>query len=464
MEKVNFTLKSKLNMLGERCYGFFYSWFFPVYIALLVTICHICNLPLLSLTIISLFASFIFVCYKDNSPIIPLLFMVVMAFNDYDIMNKFTSYIPLLPAIITFLARFFIYPIKLRKPGKLFFPLIAVTLAFALAGITRSDYNFLGGIAFTIALGPTLLLIYLFFSNYIKPPKNFCIKKYLCYNLVITGLAMIVQIVINYIIFGYKAELGWANINAIAAFLCLSVPSCYYLIIKAKNILPWYILLMALYSGVFLSGSDATLGFVIFYSPLLILFAYRNINRKNRKLFIYLFLFTSTAMLTSAIVLILVTGGVEPALKLLQISFSDSGRNILYETAILLFKENPLFGFGHNFDDGYFSTTSPLRLYNFHSTLLHVLATMGIFGIFVYLYYFINRFKILLKKHTPFNIIMIITFVLFESYGMLDTCEFNAIPLMSALTVLITIVELSNKKGSELLSLPLSLNIKRFNF
>ena len=88
-------------------------------------------------------------------------------------------------------------------------------------------------------------------------------------------------------------------------------------------------------------------------------------------------------------------------------------------------------------------------LYNFHSVFFHVLATMGIMGIVAYIFYYIARFKILMETNTCFSLFITITFIMFECYAFIDTAEFNAIPLMSTLTVMITIVELTNKKSND---------------
>ena len=96
---------------------------------------------------------------------------------------------------------------------------------------------------------------------------------------------------------------------------------------------------------------------------------------------------------------------------------------------------------------------------SFHSTFFHVIATMGLVGLGAYVFYYVQRFKILMKNYNVFTVCMCVAFIIFECYAMVDACEFNAIPLMSAVTMIITIVELT-KKGNEQTPLPLSLNRK----
>ncbi len=451
-EKLNF------NKIGEKLSHFFYGKTFPIQIALIITLCYIADLTLVALAVVSILASIIFIFYKNLAPILPLLFMVVMSFTDYDVMNGITPYLVLLPAIISFIAHFIIHPFKFERPSALFYALIFVTLAYAFAGITRDDYEFTFGIAYLVSLGPVMIIIYLLFSNSIMPRENFCIKKYLCYTLITTGLAMTAQIAfVRYIeISEIWAELGWGNVNGCAAYLLLCIPACYYLIIKSRIIYPLLICLLALYAGIFISGSDAALGVSVLYSPFLLFYTYRRIYRTKRNAFVY----STLAIVLSfaiAVTILIYEFGFEGMLNYLQIDTSVSGRGEIHQKAIELFKENPLFGYGFKYaEEG--STPSPIRLYNFHSTLFHVMATMGIFGIIAYALYFLVRFVILMRGCTPFTVTMLVAFIMFESYAMVDTGEFNAIPLMCSVTVIITVVEWVTKKENPPTVLPLTTN------
>jgi O-antigen ligase len=161
--------------------------------------------------------------------------------------------------------------------------------------------------------------------------------------------------------------------------------------------------------------------------------------------------------IATAIIVFVSLYGLEGTLDLLQIQVSDNGREPRYKKAIELFKENPIFGYGFQYtEDG--TIASPIRIYNFHSTLFHVMATMGTFGLLAYLFYFVQRFAILMKSCSPFTTTMLIGFILVESYAMVDTGEFNAIPLMSAVTVMLAVVEWSTKKGNATSALPLATN------
>ncbi len=454
--------------IGKALEPFFFGRAFPVLVGLIVALGYVIDFALLSLAFLSIFAAFVFLFYKNVSPIIPMLFMVVLAFRDYSIMNNPLSYVALIPAISAFVARFFIHPIKWTKPGKLFFPLIIITIAYCLGGILRDDYSFSTGIAYTVSLGPVMLVIYCFFYYNVQPKKNFCVKQYLCFSLIVCGLVMIFQMLfVRYVLKQFKFwELLWGNINSAAAFLLLAIPACYYLIIKSKAIIRYLIILICLYLGILLSRSDATLVVALAYSPFLLFYTYRNVYRTKRIIFSYS-VAAVIIIIASLIIALVSIYGIEGTLLVLHISTYGSGRNEIYKRAVKLFCENPLFGYGFGFiESGTLpNAISSIRLFNFHSTLFHVMATMGIFGLIAYAFYFVMRFAILMKNNSPFCTTMLVAFIMFESYAMVDTGEFNAIPLMSAVTVIITIVELTTKKGNANRALPLSTNrSKGYNF
>ncbi len=470
MEKVESQFKVKLNKIGDLFSPYFYGKFFPVQIALLVVLCFIAKTTLVALAIISILAAFVLIFYKNVAPIIPMLFMVLMAFTDFEVMGGVLPYILLSPAIIAFIARPFIHPIKKQKLGLLVIPLLLVSLALGLGGILRDEHDFSYTLAQFLSLGPTMLLIYLFFSFNIPKKDNFCIKEYLCYNFIVGGLAMALEIAyMRFYLQEYSwMNPGWINVNGCASFVLLAIPACCYLIVKSKNIVPYLICLFALYGSLLVFGSDAALGISLVYTPFLVYYAYRNIQRNNRKLFSYTIIFVALSVVIALIVLIALYG-IDDMIEKLPVSISSSGRDGIYSKAIELFKDNPLFGYGFQFfDDNILSMpayTSSIIVFNFHSTLFHVLATMGLFGFIAYAIYFFIRFYMLMRKNTSFSFMMLIGFIMFESQAMVDLAEFNAIPLMSAVTVMIVIVEWSNKPTNASYTLPLTKNKRHgYNF
>ena len=457
-------LKAKLNLIfnKNRLENFFYGAFYPIIVALFTTLFFVTKTQLVGLLLASLTASIVFLRFKDATPIFPLLFFVVLCFRDYDSMNSFWAYVYLAPAIITFVLKFFVYPIKNFKPGKLFIPLLLVCIALILGGIRNPLNNYSGGIAAIVTIGPTMLVIYVFFSAYACPPKYFDLGKYLCFLLVLLGLTSTAHIafyrlnseVLKNSIFE-RWYIGWGNINCAATLLLPAIASCWYLIAKCRKRLPFFILLFVLHYGVILSNSAGVFGISFAFMPVLAFFAYIKTPVCLRKTYL-LYLTFSILILFVAITALLISFGYNELVGMIKPFFSESSRTKIYEEAISLFKQYPIFGVGQGYAED-FATPINISLYNFHSVLFHVLATMGIVGLIVYVIYYIARFRILMKSNTCFSIFITIAFMMFECYAFIDTAEFNAIPLMSTMTVVMVVTEFLNKKSNDQ-ALPLIMN------
>ncbi len=459
------SIKEKLNTVFNKSAmeNFFYGPYYPIYLALFITMAFATQASLVGLLLVSLTATILFLRFEDATPIIPLLFFVVLCFRDYNVMNGILGYIFLAPAAIALIARFFIYPIKKFRVGKLFYALLGITLALFLSGILSDVNNYANGLVAAITIGPVMIIIYLFFSAYVKPPKNFNIKNYLCYLLVIIGITCFVHLCIYHVNLDLiknnsftTSELGWGNTNCAATLIAIAIPACWYFITQVKNIIPIFILLAVLYTGVILSNSDGVLAITFIFTPVLAFFTYKNIDRYHRSIYLKAIFIILSVLLIAAIITVAVYG-FDTLFQALRPRFSDSSRTKLYQEALDLFAKYPVFGAGLGYYNPEQTAILGVRLYNFHSVLFHVMGSMGIVGLIAYTFYYLERFKILMHKSNTFTIFITIAFIVFECYAFIDTSEFNAIPLMSVITVLITIVEITNKKDN-VLPLPLKFN------
>lgn len=441
------TLRANLIGFGKKCQGFFYGPFFPVFAALTSSACYVANQPYIALFLFAFSAFIIFTCYKDVTPIIPLLLMVVMTFRDYSIMDKPWGYLALSPAMIGFLAHFILYPPKGYRLGKLTLPLIFVITAMFLSGIGSVNNQLGSYLAYAIALGPTILIVYLFFSMYVEPPKWFSLKKYLCYVFMIIGLNMMLHVMFSHandklIKDHLFYELGWANINTPATFMSFAVPAIFYLMTKSKNFAPYFLALVFLIAGLLLTSSRAALGLVGFSFPFLSFLAYKKMDKSQRKFFLSYLIF-ALLVLVALLIYFINIYKMDYIINYVKENVLDKDRLSLYKEAIELFKKFPFFGAGLGYasPDPNYAELTYLRSYNFHSTLFHVIATMGILGLLAYIFYFAQRIRILTSEPSTFNVFVLFIFIMFESHSMIDTGEFNAIPLMCALTVMIAVAE-----------------------
>jgi O-antigen ligase len=136
----------------------------------------------------------------------------------------------------------------------------------------------------------------------------------------------------------------------------------------------------------------------------------------------------------------LITSFVETALN-------DSGRNELYNEAVLLIKKYPVFGVGMGYyNDSFSSILGEHKIFNFHSTFYHVFASMGVIGLIAYVYYYAKRIKIFTLKYSRFSTFGFVSFVLFACYGMINPCEFMMMPVVMNVTLIMAITEVDARK------------------
>lgn len=444
----------------------FYGQYYPVYVAFAVVFFYLAELQYLGLAFLSVVACVVVIKCEDLTPLLPPLFYCTMTFNDMLSLSLVPVLLIVAPFVVCFILHFYLHRPKNFVLGNLFFPLLLVSAALFLGGIfSNENYNVGRGIVSAVCVGPLLLIVYLVFLNNIHPPKCIDIKRKICYYLSIAGCILFVELINlqirRYVDGVYYVNFGWGNINSAAVLLMVSIGATWYLLIRSRKTVPYLVVLAVLYVGVFLSESDGCIGVSVVFAPVYATVAYFKLERYRRTLYFGL-------VCTAAIILItVVLFGVPEfnftsAIEALLIKLSDdSARTSLYKEAMNLFKFNPFFGVGLGYESSQFEMmNSPLLAYNFHSTIIHVAGTMGVFGIIAYSAYFCSRYQILMQKYTLFNSIAVLAFTTFSIYGFIDTCEFTVMPDMMIVTVLITVVEIVNKlKDNGYKPLPLLLDM-----
>jgi O-antigen ligase len=346
------------------------------------------------------------------------------------------------------------FPIKQFKFGKMFLPLCVVTASLFLGGMLSpylTEYS--SGLLYSIPLGPVILIVYLYFANYVCYPEDFNLKKYFMLLLVLMGF--IASLTFGYYYFNLKVlqngffrinEMGWGNVNMAAAVLLTSIPATCYFLTKSKSIFPCLVTVLFFYFVIYLTGSDGCLGISIAFLPFLAFFVYKHLKGFNKKLFNAI-IFLCIAGVLAGLILLVLLDKFHIITDLIDKASSDSGRSELYHDAWRVFNECPLFGagFGYHNHRLYSPISSGgLRGHNSHSTLFQVLASMGIFGFVAYVYYFYHRYSILCKHNTRYHQFAFFSFTLCACYGFIDTVEFSTIPLMITLTLLVLITEFEN--------------------
>lgn len=433
--------------------SYFYGRIYLAMISLSTILSYALNQSLLGIIILCLCAVVVLLLFDDLTPFMPLVMLFMLNLKTWDIFLTPAPYIPLFFVFLVLIFHFLIFCKKFKK-GSLFLSIIFVSIALLLSGIFADGIltYYHKGLVSRIGTGPIVLLIYLVFTNGINPPKNFDITKYFCVLLVFLGLVCYTDVALNKYLFEKGVEgiveydVGWNNVNGVAALILLSIPAGFYLLVKSRKVLLWAAVIALLYRAIYLTGSDGCLGVSLVALPVLCVYTYLYANKRLR---FYLTGIVCLTVIFSCILVAvsLINMGTLPLVdKIKENLFVDSGRTAIYKNALDLFAKYPIFGAGIGYapEDSTLGT-SLILAYNFHSTFFHVIATMGGVGFIAYVYYFYKRYRLLMQHHREFNVFMVMSFTFMEVYGMIDSCEFNIMPLMMIVTILLVVVEHTNK-------------------
>ena len=436
--------------------NFFYSMAYPVITGLFALLFWISELQFAGVVLASVTGGYLMAFKKDTFPIIPLLFSIIPLFRNLSVFSDPLTYFMFLPAaagLVTHLIRFRpVRPVSL----KLALPICSVGAAMFCGGLFSPYTEYYGaGIMHMVTLSVAMLAEYTFLSLYFCPAKGFAYKKYFCTLFIsIAAVAGLQYIFITNGLylggpFGHK-DLGWGNYNYAGYLALFAVPACYYLIATANKPVLLFPVLLLMYALPATVGSDGAFGIIIIFTPFCFYFTYRNLSPKDRRAFSGMFLLAAACV---AVLIIIFINRAEQIIDYLKLHFLyDTGRTPLYEKAWELFKSLPVFGAGIGYAVSIIDNGQ-----NFHSVILHTLATMGLVGLAAYIYYYWARIKILFAVNTPFNIFMYFAFAMFTAYSSIDCGEFTIIMVFA--TMLIAVTEYSDKTYTP--RLPLSASAKR---
>lgn len=448
--KIDFLLSNTgNNTVNARVKDFFYGYYYPLLLSIITIISYSIGTfgSFIGFTVLAAGTCISLILFKDITTIFPPVLLFIMNFNDLSLI--YHPYFCVISVIVGLFiaAHFVLYPPERIFIGKLFFPLIIVSVALFCGGLL-SDYlkDYPQGIESAISVGPVILFEYFLFSNYIKPPENFDIKHYLCILVITAALTASATMFIYYIkhsIFRIGGDVGWGSTNAVSPLILLALPCACYLLTRSFKQLPYFALIVLLFVCMFCTESDGALGIMCACTPFLIVTTYFNsINRKK-------FAFVSSICITLGIILLFIVCIAFDIFSI--INTSDSGRLTIYKKAVELYKKYPLFGVGLGYKDlnAFNPALSSFRQNNFHSVVLHVMATMGTVGLVSYIFYFVCRYKIFIGNSSRFNVYMTYAFTLFEFYALIDTGEFVLFPLLCTITLITCVTEYTSMHASK---------------
>ncbi len=382
------------------------------------------------------------------------LFIISNSSITFDTLDTFGfPHIALILLLSSLLIHFIRYKSKI-KIGGLFLGLLLIAIAY-LIPLLYTDFTLK---AFSVSIvGLMYFILYVFlFSTMKKSNIDYLFKLFIVISLLLVSQlttkiirATLDNSTLDFIevlewglSHNWGPNFGWANINDVAFYITLTFPAFIYIIFKyPKNIFSWLLTILPVVA-IAISGSR---GGIIGFSIAVILIILLLLSR-GQKYHYFGFMVIIIILLTLGIlyndVVIKTIQTMIASLQQGTINAISSSRIFIYSEGIKIFNDNPIFGSGwisiQLVADA--SGWSEWRLYMFHSTIIHVLATMGIFGLIALLIHYFQIFKILFNNFTLEKKLIFIGYIATQIHGLIDNVQF-AVPYSVLIPIIFVVLE-----------------------
>lgn len=380
----------------------------------------------ISLLIIGILAILILTLFENIYYTLPLLTFVPFMFSHpFDVYTiPFSMYI----AVALFVIGLIIYFIKFKpkfKYGHFLTGFILLGVTMATGGIFNKDNNVWFSIVAVGACGLGMTIVYIFFSSTVKTDFN-SIAKIMLY----LGIFLTLQLATYYLIQDNFIEslfikkdikVGWGISNNIALMLLFTIPfATYFCIInKGKECVLYYVLTVIQLLGLLMTYSRGGIVAGIFGAIVLIIVAFK--YSTDKKTLLISFLSTIGIALVILLIVCLIKKDLLPNFfnELLDIDLKNMNyRMPIYKRSIERIKQNPLFGVGMI---NHYGLKDGIEQYIWcHSTILHTTTSMGIVGTIALAYHMIQKYFYYFRKPTLWKIIVILSLLLTDLYGLID--------------------------------------------
>lgn len=414
---------------------------------------------MLGIFVIVLSLTLVLSLYKNARYAIPLLTSLLFVVNNsvitFDTLNTFGfPYITL----ILILSGPIIHIIRFRPKFK-FHGLTLGLLLIALAYIIPLIYTDRSLKAIAISgVGLLYFFFYFFLSNTTKGDIDYFFKTLLIINLLLVG-EFGIKVMRSLMSFselpfieamrasmnsGWGGNLGWANVNDLCYYLTLTLPGYIYFIFKKpKHIIYWILLLLPASVVLLTQSRGGFIGFAIAALGLGIIILFHG---KHHHYFYAVFTIILVAIVgfLSKDVLINIYNAFLQTLEGDSINSFSSSRIWIYTRGLEIFESSPWFGRGWISIDLLANETGS-RLFMYHSTIIHVLATMGIFGLIALLVHYYQIFKLMFDQWSLEMKLIFVAIVAVQIHGLIDNIQFS-VPYSFLVAMLFPLIENTSVK------------------
>lgn len=400
-EKLKRILESESTSLFILAYGFF-CWFLSLTNLLVYSYVFIFVLTLL--------------CCKNLKNIYAIVLFV--AFFIKDITGEevpWASYIIAISSAIFSMACFLIKNAILNgkeiKKGEMAIGFIFAGVALLLGGIGR--FNPLATLI-TAGLFIGTYLLYFIIVNFTEDFKNYLMKLFITASVILCAEFFIYKLTaIN----GEVIMIGTQHVNVFSEYLLIGLIFAFAYGISKKQDFAYLIIALVIMGTITLTTCSTTamlsIGVIILLLPIMV------IKSPNRKLLIAL----ATAIIVGGAVILIAKRQVfiDAFARFFKGDGQDNGRKVLWPWTYGKFKENPFFGHGFISED-YPPTTrnNYMHLILAHNTALQWLASLGVVGTSLMVYFYLAKYKLAFKNPTIENLIYALSVIAIGVCGLID--------------------------------------------
>lgn len=440
-------IKTALPAFEKKVRAFTYTDWYLILVCFIVFTAWIGQSAIWGFTGLILLTCFVLLTADDILPLTINIFAAVLMIYKASVeefLYLWPLLIPLVFCIVFFAIRNFKRDFHL---GKMFFPQLAVTLALLLGGVgIVSSADYVRAMPTVMFLGFGVLMIYVLFNIYLKKDNKRDIALFFAKVMMYIGIVVCLELII--VIVGSKTapsewhttywDVGWGNRNNIATYLLFTAPMCLYLSTRYKH--SWLYLIIGLFQYACLVMTFSRGGIIFGFVGGVCAAVFSIVKSPNKKR--ALISWGIVALCALIAYLSLMSHVNDMIRSLLARGTGTSGRDILYKEGWALFKQHPFQGVGMGYIGTGPSPITEMNMYLFHSTFFQVLANMGLVGIVCYGWYYAVRCKILFKNiKNKFNLFMLVVWIGFEGYSMIDTGTMIPFPNMVLIIIGVLLLE-----------------------
>lgn len=411
------------------------------------------TLPIIALTVI-----LILVFCDDVKNVLGIIFYAPFYIKDISMNLRFELYVAVIACVVLALIYFFVRSVlslkkqKEKIKGKLYVPLIIITVAYLLGGIAY-DFNLFNAVTI-LTLSIATFLFYYIALNCTKDIGKYMNKVFVV-GAVLVSFMVLYENFVNYGGIKYifnRSRYTWVcaeNVNVAATFILLGLCGAFGLGYKTNKDGIWLIVASCFYFFIVITYCRMM---TAIGALALLVFTIVNFIKSPRKR-IYL-IYIGAIIIVGIAIIISFWDVIYNILHALIGKKGMTGRDELWPWCIEMFKQNPIFGIGFKIEEKVPMMGAGAAHYVLaHNTLIQWLVSLGIVGALCMLVFTAFKYRIILKDFFGEGVVLRLLIIFVALSGITDQAPQMDPFIYNIIIVVIASIEsisfYSNKKKEE---------------